>query len=497
MNKQLYNWYDQHERLQLFYKELLEENEVAQITVTNCTDESREITLWGTNKCAPIANPLNGFEEEKREADLGQRSYEVVYNPVNDLFYVINNRTDTITVVNDQAVVVQTVQLRPDPLTFVNPNNIVVNTNPNSLEYGFVGVTGTAEKEFLTVDLNFTITRRIPISNEPIDLVYNPIDDAYFITESVRNSVTKITTLNDLAVNYLTIAGAKTLGVNLDNGDLFVHNTANNNVEVYNTNGARRGWIERPTATENTVSFYYHKINQRMYIAYDSLNSMVVMNPITISTEEILDVGLEPIDIEFNPLDNMIYVASQDQQKFTRINENLEIVDRISLVDFDRSFAISSKNGTIALNNSSLKKLFIYTRNPKLFVKVNDDYEQIREDFKYNPMLIKHMKVVASTDERINTLQVIESSISGKETCESISLRSYQSPQGYGNVSEVFEMEGYIIDGRVCWRFTINPNQQVTFLIYYQQLDMYNFLPEKSRISTGVQMSKGIPEAWK
>ncbi|EDP94670.1 hypothetical protein KAOT1_00300 [Kordia algicida OT-1] len=497
MNKQLDNWYDQHERLRLFYKELLEENEVAQITVTNCSDVSREITLWGTNKCAPIANPLHGFEEILKEADLVLATSEVVYNPVNDLFYVLSSRDDSLIIVNDQAVVLQTISLRINELPLVNPNNIVVNTNPNSIEYGYVGITGIREKEFFTVDLNFNISRRISLANDPIDLVYNPVDDAYYITESVRDSVTKITAFDNTVIDYLTIAGVKTLGVNTDNGDLYIHNISNNNVDVYNSNGVRKGWIERATANENKASFYYHTINQKMYIAYDSLNSLIVVDTTTLATEKILNTALEPIDIEFNPLNNLMYVASQDEQKFTRIDADLEVVDHIPLVSFDRSFAISSKNGTIALNNATLRKLFVYTRNSKLLVKVSDDYLQIREDFKYNPMLISHVKVVASTSARINTLQIIESSISGKQTCESISLRSYQSPQGFGNVAEVFEMEGYIIDGRVCWRFTIHPNQQVTFLIYYQQLEMYNFLPEKARISTGVQMSKGIPEAWK
>ena len=166
------------------------------------------------------------------------------------------------------------------------------------------------------------------------------------------------------------------------------------------------------------------------------------------------------------------------------------------MVDFARSFAISTKNGYLAFNFPQLNKLLIVRLDQKIFVKVSDDYESIRQDFKYNPMIITHMKVVATTDARINTLQVIETSISGKETCEPISLRSYHSPQGFGNVSEVFEMEGYIIDGRVCWRFTINPNQQVTFLLYYKQLEMYNFLPDKARVSTGVEMSKGIPLSW-
>lgn len=496
MNTQLYNWYDEHERLRIFYKELLEENEVTQITITNCTDQSREITLWGTNKCAPIANPLNGEEQIKREADVGQISYEVVYNPVNDLFYVINFRTDTVTVVNDQAIVVQTVPLRADPLIPVNPNNIVVNTNPNSVEYGFVAISCTSEKEFITVDLNFTISRRIPLSNVPIDLVYNPVSDTYFLSEQTKNAVVQITTLSDQAVSFLTIAGVKTLGVNTDNGDLYVHNITDNNVDIYNKNGVKRGWFEQPTIHENAVSFYYHKTNQKMYITYDRLNTVLVTDTTLLQIETTLNIGNEPIDIAYNPVDNYIYIANQDTQNFTRVNQNHDIVDSIFIDNFDRSFAISSKNGVIALNNSVTNKLILFSKNQKLLVKVSADYQQIREDFKYNPMLIKHVKIVASTAARINTLQIIESSVSGKEFCESISLRSYQSPQSFGNVSEVFEMDGYIIDGRVCWRFTINPNQQVTFLIYYQQLEMYNFLPEKSRISTGVKMSKGIPQAW-
>ena len=229
MKNEVYNFYKQHRDWQQFYKELLDENEVTQITVTNCSDDERIITLWGTNKCAAITDPIDGIEVTKIEADVGQRAYEVVYNPVNDLFYVINNSTDTITVVNDQAVVVETVQLRPDPLTFINPNNIVVNTNPNSPEYGFVAITGTGQNEFLTVDLNFDIARRIPLGRSPIDLVYNPVNDSYYISLDVRDSLVKISTTSDLAVSQFIKVGIKYLGVNEDNGDIYVHFIVNNN----------------------------------------------------------------------------------------------------------------------------------------------------------------------------------------------------------------------------------------------------------------------------
>ncbi|EDP96534.1 YncE family protein [Kordia algicida OT-1] len=497
MSKQLYNWYDRNERLRSFYKELLEENQVAQITVTNCSAQQREITLWGANKCAPIADPLYGSEQVKLEADVDRDSYEVIYNPVNDLFYVINYRDDTITVVDDQAQVVQTIALHTDVILTVNPISMVVNTNPNSAEYGCVAIVGTSGKEFIVVDLTFTVLRRIQLVNEPYDLGYDPVLDCYYISEPFRNLILKITTLDDQIIEHLTIEGLRNIGINTDNGDLYVHNVVNNDVEVYNTAGNKRGWFERVTTNENHVSFYYHPISKYMYIGYDTLNSVLVADGQTLAVQTTLNTGSSPIDIHYNPQDTYIYVANQTDQDFTRIDEDLQVVDTLAIVAFDRSFAISSKNGAIALNNSTLQQLFIYTRVSKLLVKVNQDYEQIRQDFKYNPMIITHMKVVASTNQRINTLQIIETSISGKQLCEPISLGGYHSPQGFGNVSEVFEMEGQIVDGRVCWRFKINPDQQVTFLIYYKQLEMYNFLPEKSSVSTGVAQSKGIPKAWK
>lgn len=500
MKSEVYNFYKRHRDWQQFYKELLDENEVTQITVTNCTNDERIITLWGANKCAAITNPLDGIEVTTIEANVGQASYEVVYNPVNDLFYVINNSTDTITVVNDQAVVVQTVALRPDPLTFINPNNIVVNTNPNSPEYGFVGVTGDGQNEFLTVDLNFQIVRRVSLSNSPIDLVYNPVTDSYYISEAIRDSLTKITTTSNVATSEFVKAGIKFLGVNTDNGDIYVHFIVNNNgifsndVDVYNTAGVKKGSIQVASVNQNDVAFCYNSVNQKMYISYFQLNAVLVVDGNTLGLDKRLNIT-NPIDIEYNPIDNYVYVA-HGLREITRIDTVLEIVDTVPVVDFARSFAISTKNGYLAFNYPQQNKLVIVRLDQKLFVKVSDNYESIREDFKYNPMIIAHMKVVATTDARINTLQIIETSISGKQTCEPISLRSYHSPQGFGNVSEVFEMEGYIIDGRVCWQFTINPNQQVTFLLYYKQLEMYNFLPEKSRVSTGVQQSKGIPLSW-
>jgi len=496
MNKQLNNWYDQHQGLRRFYKELLQENKVAQITVTNCSDQPREITLWGANKCAPIANPLYGSEFVLREIDVEEIPYQVIYNPVNDLFYVINFKSDSISVVNDQAQVMQTIPLRTDPLTVVNPIRIVVNTSENSPEYGHVAIISTSSSELIIIGLDFTIKRRINLNSIPDDIIYNPIGDQYYITSVDSGAVNRISMGSDLIEYYLGIIGVKNVGVNSDTGDIYFFQTDTYLVDVYDTNRVRIGGFGLGVPNDK-VSFYYHSLNAKMYVSYDISNILLVINTATTRADAALDVGNRPVDIGYNKNDNYIYVANQTDQTFTRIDENFQIVDTIAIASFQRSFAVSSKNGYFALNNELSNKLIMYSGERKALVKVNDDYSEIREDFKYNPMIITHMKVVASTEKRIHTLQIIESSISGMERCEGVSLGNYQSAQSFGNISEVFEMEGQLIDGRVCWRFTINPNQQVSFLIYYQQLEMYNFLPEKSPISTNIQMSKGIPQLWK
>lgn len=494
MNKQRYNWFDKNAKMRAFYKQLLEQNQVAQITVTNCSDQQREVTLWGANKCAPIANPLYGSDFVLRQAAVGQIPCEVVYNPVNDLFYVINNGTDTITIVNDQAEVIRTARLRNIPNIPINPNGIVVNTNVNSPEYGYVAIISETSTELIIVGLDFLVKRRIDLNTVPKDIIYNPIGDQYYITSFVSGAVYRISTGNDFIEYYLAINGVQNLGVNSDTGDLYFSQTATNTIEVYDTNRVRIGGFGLGIASD--VSFFYHSLNSKLYVSFEKENKLLVINTQTNMSVASLNVGNLPMTIGYNKNDTYIYVANEIDQTFTRINENFEIVDTIGIASFNKSFAVSSKNGYFALNDAPNEKLIIYSGQRKPLVKITEDYQEIREDFKYNPILITHMKVVASTKDRIHTLQLIESSISGMETCESISLGSYQSPQGFGNVSEVFEMEGNIIDGRVCWRFKINPNQQVTFLIYYKQLEMYSFLPEKSRVSIGVQMSKGIPKGW-
>jgi len=188
-----------------------------------------------------------------------------------------------------------------------------------------------------------------------------------------------------------------------------------------------------------------------------------------------------------------IRVINGAEKTLVTLTTDFDIIGSESLENFDNF--ILKGSSTIFLSSSSNQ---IRTRGTiqSPTVTVNEEYYENREDFQHNPAMVSHVKLVASGEDRINALQLIEKSVTGTEISKTISLSNSQSPQNFANVSELFDMNGNLIDGHVTWCFKINPKQQVTFLIYYHQFEMYNLLPEKTRISTGVQMSKGIPASW-
>ena len=140
----------------------------------------------------------------------------------------------------------------------------------------------------------------------------------------------------------------------------------------------------------------------------------------------------------------------------------------------------------------NLLTIFNSSRSPT--VTINDEYHEEREDFKFSPGMLKHLKIVASGERRVNALQLLQKSIAGKEICKTLSLGNYQSPQSFQNVSEVFGVDGSMLDGQNSWCFKIGGLQTITFILYFKKMEMYNLLPEKAPLAYGVQMSKGIPK---
>ena len=109
-------------------------------------------------------------------------------------------------------------------------------------------------------------------------------------------------------------------------------------------------------------------------------------------------------------------------------------------------------------------------------IQTDESYAQTNQDFQYNPGLVKHVKFVLSSPQRFHILRLQEKSSRGAIKERLISFSNHQSPQNFFNATEIFELEGKIIDGSTSWLFKIAPLQTITILIYHRQFKMYQLL---------------------
>ena len=515
MRKATYHWMDKQVALRKYYKQLQRDTEVTQITVTNHTNDIRKVCLWGANACTPLTNPLELNQAFSKTIVVQNHPQAIAFNPANNLFYCVNQLSDTVSVIDTQGGLIttipltieasddeggngsflrnaQSVQITSLPGS-ISPTTVAINTLSTSVDYGTVAVCCSISNEVVFIGVDNTIIRREDAGVRPVDIVFNPIDGCYYTANMVSGTISKICALRR-ANNLPAVPGVKSLSVNTVNGDLFVHNTEDGRINVYDISGNFKSSVG--ATDEERIYFAFNPQNRLMYIVFPEGKTILLYDSALPRTIAKIPVTQIPRTIEFNPNDGLMYVGHPDTQSATRINTKNDIIDTVKLSGFTAGMAFSTTATVTAVSNTNANTVTVTGIQKGPTVTVNDEYFEYREDFQHNPTLISHLKIVASGTDRVNALQLIEKSATGKEVCQTISLSNHQSPQNFGNISEVSDIDGDIIDGHSIWCFKINPKQVVTFLIYHKQFEMYSVLPEKSRISTGVQMSKGIPESW-
>lgn len=519
MRRRTYNWLDKQKQVRDYYKQLQKDNEVTQITVTNHTNDIRKVCLWGANSCVPLTDPLTLEGSFTKKVLVEKHPQGIVYSAVNDAFYCINQLADSVSVISSKGDLITTIDLYETgegseggngpfllraitpiitpknrlPGT-ISPSSITINSDPESIEFGTVAVACSVSNEVVFIATDNTIVSRRDTGNRPLSIVFNPVDGCYYTANIASGTISKICALRRVN-NLPRIEGAKTLGVNTNNGDLFVHNNFDGRINVYDVNGNFKSSVG--ATDEKDVWFAFNPETGIMFISFYEGESLLLYDSSIPKTVAKIPLRKSPSTMAYNPHTKLMYVSCTADQTVVRINEKNTIEDVIKLAGLTSDIAISTKEDVTAVSDTDKDTVTIQGNQSGPTVTVNDEYYEYREDFQHNPTLISHLKIDASGNDLINALQLIEKSAMGKETCQTLSLSNYQSPQNFSNISEVFDIDGDIIDGHSIWCFKINPKQVVTFLIYHKQFEMYSVLPEKSRVSTGVQMSKGIPASWR
>lgn len=491
MSNTFYNTLDKQAEMKRFYKQLNKENEVVQVTVNNHTPDIRKVCLWGVNANVPLTEESTFKDSFDKIIETEKNPIDLVFNTASKKYYIINEGADAMMILNTQGQIEKTIDLNTNSnVDIKGPVKIAYNSNPSHPHYGDLAVACKRADQVLILNPTGVVKEIINTGVEPVDVIFNTYNNRFYVANSKSDYLTMI----DQGYQSYPLEGFVSplkLGFNSSNGDILIYDFGFKEIHLISESGEFKNIIAG-IHTES-LSIDYNSLLNSFYVASLDTNEIYVINDKTLKIDSKFSGITQPKNLVFEKDNNLIRVISQSDKTLNTLALNFALVGSEEVAEFDKF--LFNKTSSVFLNSANHQIRVRGTiQNPT--VTINEEYYEDREDFQHNPAIVGHVKLVASGEDRINALRITEKSISGTETCKTISLSNSQSPQNFANVSEVFDMEHNLIDGHVTWCFNINPLQQVTFLIYYKQFEMYNMLPEKSRISTGVQMSKGIPVLW-
>lgn len=462
-----------------------------QITVHNNSASEQEVTLWDGNQQTGV----NGSSSSSSQHAITLASHVsvrglshpqgIVVNPANQLIYIVNQLTGTVTVLNALNQVVTTIQLFPSFPGLCSPVTATVNTKMSSSTYGFIYIVCSVSNTVIVIDLSFNIAATIPVGVRPIGIAFNPTNVCVYVTNLVSNTMSVIDAerLIEIRSSSPLRTGRNPIGVGIQlvNGNIYCTNSADDTVSLFNNTNELITTISG--LTEYPVSATYNPANNVMYVVAMETNRVYLIDTVTHTVVSFLATGIKPFNSFFNTFNKYLYVQNIGDNTFTIIQPNNLLVDNTSVAELNIGGAYNAFYNSIYVSdtlNNTINILGINVIN----LTVNDDYLEMRADFQSNVGIIQHAKFVVTGAERISSFRHNRFTTTGAVKGQHISFEQFASTQSKLNVAEVTALAGTIIDGKMNWKFKLAGLHTVTILIWYRYFEVRDLLSNKLNANT-------------
>ncbi|WP_025663290.1 YncE family protein [Aquimarina megaterium] len=468
-----------------FYKKLQQNYETTQLTLTNTSDIEREVRLWAGNKKPPISPALPGDIADhifrtiiaSANGSTGIYPQGIVVNPYNGFTYIANQLSHNISVLNSDGIVISLIPITANGSSpyGASPVDLTVNSQPSSPNFGKVYVANVIGDTVTVINQQLEVTTTIPVGKRPIGITFNAFNSNVYVTNIGDDTVSVIDSITETILTTIAVGKApKSVAIRPDNGQVYVINSGANSISSIDANNQVSATIEN-IGNELTTAGYNPKNNQ-LYVVSSGESTVIPIDLDTNIPSTAIPVGAAPYRILYNPNNGLLYVGNRADNTYSIIDTDT-VIDTLSLGTVGTSMGIDSTTGMIFSSDSTtgVVTLISYSRESNVIL-INEGYYAKREDFTFNPAIVQHVKFILSGTQRFKVLKLEEESVTGTTQVKPISFSSYHNPQNFGNVAEVFEMKGAIIDGKNGWVFKIAGKQTITILTYYKQFETENIL---------------------
>lgn len=465
------------------FSDIYREFPKAQVTIHNKSTEEKEVVLWGANQNISVSAPGPGDVQDHTivaqiSIPTGVHPQGIAVNPANQLVYVANQLSGSITVLDGNNQIVKVIQLQPTFPGFASPVALAVNSKSSSSKYGFVYVVCSVANVLAVIDLSLNVVTYVPVGIRPVAVAFNPVNLKVYVANLVSDNLSVI----DAEVFSETIlsplpTGQDPIGVGVDpvNGDIYVANSLANSITVYDSTDTLVTTI--PAVGQYPVSITYNGANDTMYAVATNNNFVYQIERITHTIVGIIEAGIKPYNSFFDSYNGYLYVQNRADNTFTIIRPDNSKIDGLSFGEQNIGGAFNSFNNTIYVSDTSNNTINAIGYLPvSSTISINSDYSEMREDLQSNPAVIQHAKFVVTGLERLNSFRVNKFTPTGSIKSKPISFELYASPQSKLNVAEVTELAGTVIDGKMNWRFKLPGLHTVSILVWYRQFEVREIL---------------------
>ncbi len=462
--------------------------EITQVTLNNTSDREQEVNLWGGN--LPLDDNIIPREVKKSHSvNVGLSPREIGFNPFNNSFYVVNQLSETIEIFNSNGKKINEYNLRFEScfIGAISPVTIVIIDDKNSNYYGYAYIVGSVSNKIYELSPDFKITRVFKTENRPVDIAYCTIKQSLIVPNLRSQSLTNIKLPSGDIELWNNAMSFRKILINPTNGNVFLLSKNQNKIYVYNRN---REEIRVNEIGVSRGQFEYHTSNNKvLFLTNDKL---IILNGEDGKIDKEINLTESSSSMRYDSITLQLYIANRDSPTYTIIDRDFSISKTLPRFNNSDVFCFGQKENSLFEINSHNSEGRITVKSKESIVKVNRRYTAIRQDFQHSPAVVKHLRVINSGNQKLNSIRLISRSISGKENVKTYSFRKYDNPRHFADISEINDLQNAFIDGRNRWQITLPPRARITLLVYHLQYDTYSLLPETARKSTGVEMSKGI-----
>lgn len=451
-----------------------------QVTVSNKTLSEQEVLLWGADQSAGFinVNPLLPQDVHNHVIvayiPTGVSPIGIVFNPVNNLIYAANQISGTVTVIDANNTVVNTIQLVPSFPGFCSPVSLCVNTNIASTGYGHVYVACSVANKVDVINLSFHVVASIMVGLRPMSVAYNPVNNRVYAVNLVSNNLSII----DPEINA-TIPGPPldvfgnpiAVGIHPVNGEVYVAQSLFNSVIVFNSGHAFISSI--PGTGVYPIDISFNPANLSMYVTAYASNSICQIDPVLYTILTTIPVGTKPTHSFFNSVNSFLYVlnASIGTISIIKADNSIEYTYNVGIHSTGGDF--NSSNGLIYISDPAHNQVVAISYAG---LTISDDYNEIKADLQYNIALVQHSRFIVTGAERIHSFRLNRFNMYGKLSRKALSMESYTSPQSGINVVEMAGLAGTIIDGKMNWTFKLPALHTVSILVWIRYFRLRDLL---------------------